>query len=106
MAQVVVKKHVEAGKQVFEMSKKLEQSTMGQASEISKTKMQIKQEQGTSEVVGSDVDATCNIASSTLSKLLDLDSPHTPHIDDQHLSSVYSNLQKAKKTITQTETNS
>ena len=94
MAQVVVKKHVEAAKKVLEMSKELEQSAMGQASEILKTKMQIKQEQGISEFVGLDVEATRNIASSTLSEPIDLDSPshNSPHINDQPLSSVYSNL--------------
>jgi len=100
MTQLVEEKYVESVKQAVNLSKELEQSTMGEASEVLKTHMQIKQEQGTSEVVSSNVGASGsgNIAQPNFSEHIDLDSPsHTyPHIDDQPLSFIYSNIQKAK----------
>jgi len=80
------------------MTKELEQSIVGQASEVLKTHMQIKQEQGSSEVVASDVGASAsgNIASSNLSEHIDLDSPpHTSHYKKACLIAAVFNLRES-----------
>jgi hypothetical protein len=44
IAQVVEERYVEAAKQVLDLSRELEKSTVGQASEVLKTRMVIKSE--------------------------------------------------------------
>ena len=98
VAQEVKEKVVEAAKQVLDLSKDLEHSTIGQASEVLKTHMKVKMELDSLEVVALVADASSNIASSTLSEPIDLDSPphSSPHLDDQPFSLVFSNLQKLR----------
>lgn len=81
IAQFVEDKYVKAVKKMLELSKDLEQPTVSQASEVLKTHMKVKLEQGTSEA---DVSALGNIAHTSLSEPINLDSPpHTSSpIDD------------------------
>lgn len=91
---------MEAAKQVLDLSKKLENSIVGQASEVLKTHMKVKLEQGYSEASTSEAGGSTagNFAQTSISEPISLESPaHTSSpIDDQTLSSIFTKLPKAK----------
>lgn len=103
MAELVEKKVAEAAQQVVDFTKRIQHTTVEEVGEILKAQMQVKREQGCSVAAASDASVTKsgnNVIHNTLSNLIDLDPPSSSpshkssNLDDVHLSTVYSNLQK------------
>jgi hypothetical protein len=94
MSQVVEEKHLEAAQHVLKLTKELSESTLGQASEVLKTHMEIKTEQGTSDASRPKA-SKGNHTHSSPSKPIDLDSSLDSG-DELPLSQRYTKLQKRK----------